>query len=270
MDKSKALKILIIAGFCTIILTPLSLAVMWFFTDWKKKTKIILSAAAAFLYAVTIAIVLFLVMDPQSNQNSGRYTSGSEITFSEGGGGSGLLPSDSGKGSGKKSKDKKSEQGSGSSSSSSSAENNFRRIIIPIIFVIIIIILVAIQNLRSKKKIVYENPYVDTKKYILPLAPDFKFPMVHFSRLELGDDEKILFVTESTQPNNEGDFVITNKRCVLLTANDGLEIPLEALQSASSISSSVIQLSTVEEKYYSFMPESQVKYALAVLKWLNK
>ena len=127
-----------------------------------------------------------------------------------------------------------------------------------------------VQNLRSKKKSVYENPYVDTKKYVLPLAPDFKFPMVHFPRLELGSDEKILYVTETNQSENEGDFVITNKRCVILTKKENVEIPLEALNGVSSISSTVIQLNLQEEKYYVFMAESQVKYALAVIKWLGK
>ena len=65
MEKDKVLKIIIIAGFCTIILTPLSLAIMWFFTDWKKKTKIIFSAVAAGLYAATIAIVLVVLLSPK-------------------------------------------------------------------------------------------------------------------------------------------------------------------------------------------------------------
>ena len=271
MEKDKALKILIIVGFCTIILTPLSLAIMWFFTDWKKKTKIIFSAVAAGLYAATIALVLFLVLTPQAQQNTGRYgSSNTEFSFSEGGGGSGFLPSDSGKGSGKKSKDKKSESKGNGSSSSSAAQTNFKRVLLPILFFLAIIALVIVQNLRSKKKSVYENPYVDTKKYVLPLAPDFKFPMVHFPRLELGSDEKILYVTETNQSENEGDFVITNKRCVILTKKENVEIPLEALNGVSSISSTVIQLNSQEEKYYVFMAESQVKYALAVIKWLGK
>ena len=271
MEKNKILKIIIIAGFCTIILTPLSLAIMWFFTDWKKKTKIIFSAVAAGLYAATIAIVLVVLLNPKVEQSTGRYgAASSELSFSEGGGGAGILPSGSGKGSGKNKKNDKKKSEQAASSSGGGAPVNAKRIIIPIIFFLIILALVILQNLRSKKKSNYENPYVDTKKYVLPLAPDFKFPMVHYSRLELGDDEKILFVTETNQAGNEGDFVITNKRCVLFTASDGVEIPHEALKGVNSISSTVIQLTTDEDKYYAFIADSQVKYALAVLKWLGK
>lgn len=271
MDKTKVLKIIIIAGFCTVIFTPLSLAVMWFFTDWKKKTKIIVSSAAAIIYAATIAIVLFLLMNPRAEQNTGRYGAGSELSISEGGGGNGFLPSDSGKGSNKKNKDKKTKSESSSINSSAGESSNYlKRIIFPIIFLFIVIILVIFQNLRSKNKSSYENPYVDTKKYVLPLSSDFKFPMVHFSRLQLASEEKILYVTETNQADNEGDFVITNKRCVGLNKNESFEISLEELAGVNSISNSVIQLTTTEEnKFFIFLPESQVKYAVAVIKFIN-
>ncbi len=272
MDKDKFLKIIIIAGFCTVILTPLSLAVMWFFTDWKKKVKIIISAVSAFVYAATIALVLFLVLTPKSQQNSGRYGAATtEFSFSEGGGGAGFLPSDSGKGGGKKSKEKKSEEKKGTgSSSSSAAETNFKRVFFPLLFFVMIIVFVIVQNMRSKKKSVYENPYVDTKKIILPLTPDFKFPMVHYSRLELGEDEKILFVTETNQSGNEGDLIITDCRVVLLKKTEGVEIYLDEIKSFSTVSNTVIQLAIDENKYYAFMHESQVPYVLAILEFLKK
>ena len=140
----------------------------------------------------------------------------------------------------------------------------------PVLFFLVTIAIIIIQNIRSKKKSTYENPYVDTKKIILPLTPDFKFPMVHYTRLEVESDEKILFVTETNQNENNGDFIITNKRVVIFSVKENFEIPLSAIDGIGEISSTVMYVSENQNKHFIFMHESQLKYALAILKWLSK
>ena len=133
------------------------------------------------------------------------------------------------------------------------------------------LLLIIAQNLRNKGKSKYENPYVDTNKYKLPLAADARMPMIHFQRLELNEGEKIHFATETNQKGNEGNLAITNQRVAILTPNEGVEIPIECITGASATTSTVMTISTKfedqEKKYYVFMPENQMKYALAVLKW---
>ena len=134
--------------------------------------------------------------------------------------------------------------------------------------------LIIIQNLRNKGKTEYENPYVDTNKYKLPLAADARMPMVHFLRLELNEGEKINFATETNQKGNEGNFAITNQRVAILTPQQSLEIPIECIVSVESTTATVMAIGTKfedkEEKFYVFMPENQMKYAIAVLKWTAK
>ena len=125
-------------------------------------------------------------------------------------------------------------------------------------------------NLRAKGKTTYENPYVDTNKYKLPLTDDSKMPMVHFLRLELNENEKLNFATETNQKGNEGNLVVTNQRVVIFSVQENVEIPLEAITGISSATSTVLTIATTEKKYYVFMPENQMKYAIAVLKWTAK
>jgi len=94
--------------------------------------------------------------------------------------------------------------------------------------------------------------------------------MVHFLRLELNENEKLNFATETNQKGNEGNFVVTNQRAVIFSVQENVEIPLEAITGISSATSTVLVIATTEKKYYVFMPENQMKYAIAVLKWTAK
>ena len=92
-------------------------------------------------------------------------------------------------------------------------------------------------------------------------------PLVHFLRLRLNPNEQIYFATQTTQKDNEGDFIITNQRVVILSPQQNIEFPIHVLTAATSITDTVMQLISGDRKYFIFMHESQMKYALAVLKW---
>ena len=274
MSKSKLFSIITIACFVSILCIPLGIVLMLYYTQWKKKTKIILTLALTAFYAGLIAFVFFV--KPAYN------TGGISLPF---GSNSGYTAFDSGS-SAKGSGSKKSSGGSKSKNSNNqtSAQNErlpksvqqsqgkgSSKIIYPILFFGFILILIILQNIRSKGKNKYENPYVDTNKYKLPLTESSRMPMVHFLRLDLNEGEKINFATETNQAENEGNFVITNQRVVILSLKENVEIPLEAITSVGNATTTVMVIGTqaegVEKKFYIFMPENQMKYAMAVLKW---
>ena len=60
MQRDKVLSIITIICFCSIVLIPLGLALMWFMTAWKKKRKIIITGAGSLLYIAIVAFVLLL------------------------------------------------------------------------------------------------------------------------------------------------------------------------------------------------------------------
>ena len=274
MSKSKLFSIITIACFVSILCIPLGIVLMLYYTQWKKKTKIILTLALTAFYAGLIAFVFFV--KPAYN------TGGISLPFGSNSGYTAFDSGNSAKGSGSK----KSSGGSKSKNSNNqtSAQNErlpksvqqsqgkgSSKIIYPILFFGFILILIILQNIRSKGKNKYENPYVDTNKYKLPLTESSRMPMVHFLRLDLNEGEKINFATETNQAENEGNFVITNQRVVILSLKENVEIPLEAITSVGNATTTVMVIGTqaegVEKKFYIFMPENQMKYAMAVLKW---
>ena len=273
MSKSKLFSIVTIACFVSVLCIPIGIVLMLYYTQWKKKTKIILTLALTAFYAGLIAIVFFV--KPAYN------TGGMSLPF---GSNSGYTAFDSGSGA-KSSGSKKSSGGAKSKNSNNQPSTSDRvpksvqqsqgkgspKFIYPILFFGFMLLLIIAQNLRNKGKSKYENPYVDTNKYKLPLAADARMPMIHFQRLELNEGEKIHFATETNQKGNEGNLAITNQRVAILTPNEGVEIPIECITGASATTSTVMTISTKfedqEKKYYVFMPENQMKYALAVLKW---
>ncbi|MDY4832178.1 MAG: PH domain-containing protein, partial [Treponema sp.] len=138
-----------------------------------------------------------------------------------------------------------------------------------IMFFLFMLFIIIWQNLKAKKKTGnYENPYVDTKKYKLPLDANFKIPTVHFTKIELEENEKIIFATETTQKNQEGDFVVTDKRIIVLGKSENYEIPLQELTTVSSVTNSVMQITSGTQKYYIFVPENQIKFAVATVHWI--
>ena len=279
MQKSKLFSIITIACFCSIVLIPVGLALMWFMTSWKKKRKIIITAAGTLFYGSLVALILLV----EPSYNTGGVSlpfkySGGETAFE-----SSVNPGKSSK------KDKKAAPESDKKKKSDENKENTDEERLPrsvkkqsgrtlgrsfyaFLFFLIILILILWRNFHgAAKKDVYENPYVDTNLYKLPLAEDAKTPLVHFLRLKLNPDEKILYATETVQKDDEGDFVVTNQRAVIFSKTGASEIPLSSLTAVLSVSNSVMQLTNNgeegEQKAYVFLPESQMKYALAIVRW---
>ena len=88
------------------------------------------------------------------------------------------------------------------------------------------------------------------------------------------EGEKINFATETNQKGNEGNLAITNQRVAIFSVQENVEIPIECIVSAAATTSTVLAIGTrfedQEKKFYVFMPENQMKYAIAVLKWTAK
>ena len=285
MQRKKLFSIITIICFCTIILIPLGLALMWFTTEWKKKRRIIITSILAPLYVALVVLLLFL--EPSYNTSGlslpGSYSQGYTAFDSTGG-----KPDES-----EAKQDKKSKQkGEGALFEEEDAKrireegdqqpeeerlpSSLKRkkgkvgsqVWYTILFFLLILILIILQNLRnSRKKAGYENPYVDTNQYKLPFNDDSKMPMVHFLGLRLNQGERIYFAVNTTQKNNEGDFVVTSQRVLIYSREGDYEFPLSALTAIQSISNTVFQLTSGERKYYIFVPENQMKYALAVVRW---
>ena len=277
MSKSKLFSIITIACFVSILCIPLGIVLMLYYTQWKKKTKIILTLALTTFYAGLIAFFFFI--KPAYN------TGGISLPF---GSNSGYTAFDSGSGA-KGSGSKKSSSGIKNKNSSNQPAATNERVpksvkqgqgkvsksfIYPVLFFGFLLLLIIWVNLRNKGKSKYENPYVDTNKYKLPLSPDARMPMVHFLRLELNEGEKILFATETNQKGNEGNLAITNQRVAIFSVTENVEIPIECIVSVTATTTTVMSIGTKfddqEKKYYVFMPENQIKYAIAVLKWTAK
>ena len=276
MQRDKVFSIITIACFCSILLIPIGLALMWFQTSWKKKRKIIITAAGSLLY---IAIVAFLLLlEPSYN------TGGVSLPFKYSGGQTVYdAPANPGRPSKKEKKispasDKKEKKDSKQSESDEKkvprsvkkqGGRALGRSFYIFLFFLVVLILILWRNFRSAgKKSDYENPYVDTNLYKLPFNNDSKMPLVHFQRLKLNQNENILYATETKQKDNEGDFVVTNQRVAIFSKTGMTEVRIPDLSAVLSVSNSVMQLTTnEEEKHYIFLPESQMKYALAVVKW---
>ena len=246
---------------------------MWYSTQWSKKRKFILSGIMTIVY---VAIVCFLMLF-EPNQSG----SGSGLPF-----GNGNQNVESQYESEHHKSSKKATQ-SGANPSAKENEDIFQKensklpkkvqkgeskalgkSFYTIMFFLFMLFIIIWQNLKAKKKTdSYENPYVDTKKYKLPLDTNFKIPTVHFTKIELDENEKIIFATETTQKNQEGDFVVTDKRIIVLGKSENYEILLQELSAVSSITNSVMQISSDERKYYIYVPENQMKYAIAIVRW---
>ena len=273
MQRNKTFSIITIICFCSVIFIPIGLVLMWYSTQWSKKRKFILSGIMTIVY---VAIVCFLMLF-EPNQSG----SGSGLPF-----GKGNQNVESQYESEKQKSSKKAKQ-SGANPSAKENEDIFQKensklpkkvqkgeskalgkSFYTIMFFLFMLFIIIWQNLKAKKKTEnYENPYVDTKKYKLPLDNNFKIPTVHFTKIELEENEKFIFATETTQKNQEGDFVVTDKRIIVLGKSENYEILLQELSAVSSITNSVMQISSDERKYYIYVPENQMKYAIAIVRW---
>lgn len=276
--KEKTKSIIIIICFATILFIPIGLALMWTTTKWKTKIKVILTSLLGVFY---ISGVLFLLFFEPSKPNPDSLTvpiqlsenySPEDALISTNG--KNTISQDEAENTNSRKKTKKSQKNDSSEErlpkSLQKNKGNSGRLVYSILFFLFMLFLVIWQNIKNKNKPHYENPYVDTSKYKLPLSDDAKLPMVHFLNLRLNKDEKITFATQTTQKDNEGDFVITNQRVLIMNKSENIEFPLKVLTAVSSVTDSVMLLTSGERKYYIFMPESELKYALAVLRWCYK
>lgn len=274
MQRNKTFSIITIICFCSVIFIPIGLVLMWYSTQWSKKRKFILSGIMTIVY---VAIVCFLMLF-EPNQSG----SGSGLPF-----GNGNQNVESQYESEHHKSSKKAKQ-SGANPSGNEQKDNFPKekeklpkkvqkgeskalgkSFYTIMFFLFMLFIIIWQNLKAKKKTGnYENPYVDTKKYKLPLDANFKIPTVHFTKIELEENEKIIFATETTQKNQEGDFVVTDKRIIVLGKSENYEIPLQELATVSSVTNSVMQITSGTQKYYIFVPENQMKFAVATVHWI--
>ena len=274
MQRNKTFSIITIICFCSVIFIPIGLVLMWYSTQWSKKRKFILSGIMTIVY---VAIVCFLMLF-EPNQSG----SGSGLPF-----GNGNQNVESQYESEHHKSSKKAKQ-SGANPSAKENEDIFQKensklpkkvqkgeskalgkSFYTIMFFLFMLFIIIWQNLKAKKKTGnYENPYVDTKKYKLPLDANFKIPTVHFTKIELEENEKIIFATETTQKNQEGDFVVTDKRIIVLGKSENYEIPLQELATVSSVTNSVMQITSGTQKYYIFVPENQMKFAVATVHWI--
>lgn len=274
MQRNKTFSIITIICFCSVIFIPIGLVLMWYSTQWSKKRKFILSGIMTIVY---VAIVCFLMLFEPNQSGSGSglpFGKGNQNVESQ-------YESEPDKSS------KKAKQ-SGTNPSGNEKEDNFPKekeklpkkvqkgeskalgkSFYTIMFFLFMLFIIIWQNLKAKKKTGnYENPYVDTKKYKLPLDANFKIPTVHFTKIELEENEKIIFATETTQKNQEGDFVVTDKRIIVLGKSENYEIPLQELATVSSVTNSVMQITSGTQKYYIFVPENQMKFAVATVHWI--
>jgi len=240
MSKNKVFSIVTIICYCSVLFIPIAVVLMWFYTDWKKKKKLILSGITSLLYI--ILIVLLLNLKPAIN------TSGIGLKFGSSNSGYTAFENST---AGKKSK----KEGEGAEPLE---KDDFEKLMEE-----------EEQRLNPGKSKNKAGNSI-TNQYKLPLSDDAKMPMVHFLRLSLGEGEKILFATETNQKDKEGDFAVTNKRVVLFSPEGDVDFPLNALTAISSVTNTVLQLTSGERKYYIFMPETQMKYALAVVRWAYK
>lgn len=274
MQRNKTFSIITIICFCSVIFIPIGLVLMWYSTQWSKKRKFILSGIMTIVY---IAIVCFLMLFEPNQSGSGSglpFGKGNQNVESQ-------YESEPDKSS------KKAKQ-SGTNPSGNEQKDNFPKekeklpkkvqkgeskalgkSFYTIMFFLFMLFIIIWQNLKAKKKTGnYENPYVDTKKYKLPLDANFKIPTVHFTKIELEENEKIIFATETTKKNQEGDFVVTDKRIIVLGKSENYEIPLQELATVSSVTNSVMQITSGTQKYYIFVPENQMKFAVATVHWI--
>ncbi len=274
MQRDKIISIITIACFASVIFIPIGIVLSCFFTDWSKKRKIIISVITGVVYVVIVT--LLLVLEPVNNGDGGVV-----LPF---GNGQGTVAIENGKKKISKgnelleTEDQFNEKIENQDEKKEEIKKNPKKVEtrrlgragFSLLFFLLMAILIVWQNLKAKKKQRVENPYVDTELYRLPLHSGSKMPMVHFLRLRLRENEVIYFATETNKKDDEGDLVVTNERIVIYSATENVEIPINEVEGIASVTNTVIQIFTAERKYYVFMDASQIKYALAIIRWACK
>lgn len=274
MTTKKAFSIVAISCFVSLLFIPIGIVLMLFYTDWKKRTKAIVATIFSILYIV-LAILAFTLQPANLNKGlnipvnvNSEIVQNESVTSDEIENPEEINLKQTNKKS-KKENQNSQEQKERLPKSVTKKHGGFfqSRYFYILMFFVFMLFLIIWQNIKNKNKNDYDNPYMDTNKIKLPLETDSKLPMVHFQKLRVKQNEKIYFATQTTKKEDEGDFVVTNQRVVVLSRSGDYEFPLSALSAVSSVSNTVMLLTCGERKYYIFFPEGQLKYALAVVRW---
>lgn len=268
----KIISIISIICFCTILLIPAGIVLMLFYTDWNRKIKAILTSLLSLLYVVLF--VLFLLLEPSYNKKGTVLPVSSTIGSTE---------FDSGVST--KNKQSRTEDAADMQSRDFSEnpmiEDEIRipktlkrsqsrkpgRGFFSILFLLFMLILIIWRNLKSKKETGKENPYVDINQYKFPLKKMTTWPTVHFQKISHNEGENFLFACESKYNMTEGDILITNQRFVFKGLDVNVEFELSELDAAASVSNTCFVLTRNEKKFYFFVADNQLKYALNILRY---
>lgn len=262
------LEIIIIACFISLVFSPVGLFLMWWKGKWAKKTKVILSAVFGILFLVLVSLLVALNIKSEGGSGSGSSHFGLEQEY----GGSG----ESGKKSenykprpSKANKNQEATTGNSSKSPAPSMIESLKRSRLPyiILFIVIIAACIIVRNLKGIGKTPSDNPYVNTSLYKIPIPEDFVFPQVHYTKLPLQNEEKILFATSAEQKENPGDIIVTDKRFVFLGKKGKLEFPLYELSAISSLSNTALLLTAGEKQHYFFVRDTQMRFVLQIVRW---
>lgn len=267
-------EIIILACFISLIFSPAGLFLMWWkFKSgrkcrWSLKAKIIVSASFAVIYALVIFLAVFLNASPSAGSGSGAPFFGLEQEYEVGGGGSG----NSGNYKPKKSSSKAKGNGSSQTQTQFPQESFMEkagksRVTYILLFVAIMVALIVWRNLKSGTSVVSQNPYVNTTKYKIPIPDGFEFPQVHYTKITLEEDEKILYATTAEQKANAGDIVVTSKRFLFVSKKDALDLQLGELSSISSMSNTALLLNAGGKSHYFFVQDTQMRFVLAITRW---
>lgn len=262
-------EIIVIACFISLIFSPVGIGLMWWKSRWSRKTKIIVSGAFVLVYALIVVLFVLLNSSSQAGAGSGLPFLGMEQSSDAGGGSGGK--SDQYKPSSKSVKP----DGRGTKTTqTSTATESFvekakkSRWTYFLILVVIMFILFVIRNLKGTSAKPDDNPYVDTTLYKFPVPDDFVFPAVHYTKLALKEDEKILYATTAEQKANKGDIVVTNRRFVFVGHKENLELPLSELTAISSMSNTALLVNSGEKSYYFFVQDTQMRFVLQIVRWV--
>ncbi|MCQ2584010.1 MAG: PH domain-containing protein [Treponema sp.] len=267
-------EIIILACFISLVFSPVGLFLMWWKfksgrkCKWSLKAKIIVSASFFVLYILMILLAVFLNASPSAGSGNGVPFFGMEQEYDVGGGGSG----DTGSYKPKKSSSKAKGSGSNQTQTQFPQESFMEkagksRVTYILIFVVIMLALIVWRNLKSGTSRASENPYVDTTKYKIPVPDGFEFPQVHYTKIALQDDEKILYATTAEQKTNTGDIVVTNKRFLFVSKKDALDFQLGELSSISSMSNTALLVNAGGKSYYFFVQDTQMRFVLQITRW---
>lgn len=266
----KIISVISIICFCSIILIPAGIVLMLFYTNWNKKLKILLTSVLSALYI--LLFVLFLLFEPSFNKSGfvlpvnssvGSSEFNTEITTKNQ---KTDVPPDM-KGGNPEESDLLDEEIRIPKTLQRSRSRKPGRGLYSLFFIIFMIVLIILRNLKSKKTDEKENPYVDVNLYKFPLKKMSNWPTVHFQKINRKDGEEFLFACESKYNMTEGDILITNQRFLFKGLGDKVEFELSELDAAASVSNTCFVLTRNEKKFYFFVAESQLKYALNILRF---